>query len=133
MPSTALPKSTVSKKDILIVEDDQFLLKAYQLKFEKEGIATRTAVNGDDAITMIETTPPPAVVLLDLMLPGKNGFEVLGKIRSTESWKTVPVIVVSNLGQLSDIEQGKKLGVSEYIIKAETRIADIVKSIKKYL
>ena len=72
-------------------------------------------------------------MLLDLMLPKVNGFEVLSQIRGNEQWKNVPVIILSNLGQQQDIQRGKELGVKEYIVKANIKINDVVEKIKQYL
>lgn len=120
------------KKKVFIVEDDAFLVKAYQIKFEKEGIDVEVATDGKEAIGMLKN-PPPSVVMLDLMLPGASGFEVLSAIRKDAKWKSVPVVILSNLGQSQDVEKAKGLGVTDYIIKANTRINDIVDKIKKFL
>jgi len=120
------------KKKVFIVEDDAFLLKAYQIKFEKEGIDVEVATDGNEAIGMLKN-PPASVVMLDLMLPGASGFEVLSAIRKDSKWKDVPVVILSNLGQSQDVEKAKGLGVTDYIIKANTRINDIVDKIKKFL
>lgn len=120
------------KKVILIIEDDVFLLKTYQVTFRKEGIEVMVATNGNDALSMLEKDPPSAV-LLDLMLPGVSGFDVLAAIRKNEKWKKVPVLIMSNLGQSQDIERGMSLGANEYIIKADVKIFDVVERVKKYL
>lgn len=120
------------KKKVFIIEDDAFLLKAYQIKFEKEGIEVEVATDGKEAIGMLKNTPA-SVVMLDLMLPGASGFEVLAAIRKDAKWKDVPVVILSNLGQSQDVEKAKGLGVTDYIIKANTRINDIVDKIKKLL
>ena len=109
------------KKTVLVVEDELFLIQAYKIKFEKEGVVTWIANDGKAALAFL-TKDPPNVVLLDLLLPGVNGFEVLEAIRKNEKWKNVPVIVLTNLGQTQDMERTKVLGVSDYIIKANTKI-----------
>ncbi len=126
------PKATQSKKTVLIVEDDVFLQKAYDIKFKKEGIELLIASDGDEALTYLAKDPPD-LVLLDIMLPGISGFDVLRQIRSNEKWKSVPVVILSNLGQAEDIEKGKNLGVKEYIIKANSKINDVIKLIRSYL
>lgn len=90
------------------------------------------AQDGDEAISYL-SKPPPDLVLLDLMLPGKSGFEVLALIRKHPLWKTVPVIVLSNLGQTQDVEKAMKLGITDYIVKANTRISDVAARIEKFL
>ena len=125
-------KKNNSKKVVFIVEDDAFLLKAYRVKFEQEGAEVWEAADGKSAISFLEKNPPN-IVLLDLMLPGLSGFEVLETIRKHPRWKNVPVIILSNLGQEQDIEQGKKLGIADYIIKADVKISDVISKVKKYL
>lgn len=121
-----------SKKAVLIVEDDAFLVKAYQTKFSKEGVDVWVASDGKDAVGMLEKDPP-AVVLLDLMLPRMSGFDVLETIRKNAAWKKVPVLILSNLGQDTDIERGKSLGATDYIVKANVKINDVVAKVKKYI
>ena len=88
--------------------------------------------DGQEAVSFLDRQPPN-VVVLDIMLPGMSGFEILETIRKNEKWKNVPVIMLSNLGQSQDIEKSKTLGAQEYIVKAETHIKDVIGTIKKYL
>lgn len=127
-----MTETNISKKKVLVVEDDQFLVKAYEIKLKKEGIEVWVARDGNEAISFLEREKPN-IVLLDLMLPGINGFDVLLAIRKNEKWKDVPVIILSNLGQDQDMQRGKELGASEYLVKANTKISDIVEKVKKYL
>lgn len=125
------------KKIILIVEDDIFLLKIYQAKFEKEGIEVWTARDGKEALSFLakenNAKEKPSLVILDLMLPLVSGFDVLEAMRKDEKWKNVPVVILTNLGQPQDREHGKKLGVVDYIVKTDARIGDVVEEVKKYL
>lgn len=121
-----------NKKTILVVEDDVFLVKAYQIKFQKEGINVQAAHDGKEALSFLQKDPP-TLVLLDLMLPYIAGFDVLQAIRKNDRWKDVPVIITSNLGQEQDIEQGKTLGATDYIIKANSKIGDLVERVRKHL
>jgi len=121
------------QKIIFFVEDDHFLVQAYRDMLEEDAsIALWIAQDGDEALTYL-SKPPPDVVLLDLMLPGKNGFEVLTAIRSSRQWEHVPVIILSNLGQHEDIEHATKLGITDYIVKANTRISDVAARIRRIL
>ena len=120
------------KKVILVVEDDSFLVKAYQVKFEKEGIEVLVATDGKEALAFLEKEPPN-VVLLDLMLPILSGFDVLVAIRKNSKWKKVPVLVLSNLGQSEDIKKCQELGIEDYIVKANVRINEVVEKVKKFL
>ena len=126
------PKQNRSRKTVLIIEDDVFLQKAYDVKFEKEGIELLIASDGDQALAMLAKDPPD-LILLDIMLPGISGFDVLEQIRKNDRWKSVPVLILSTLGQAEDIEKGKKLGVKEYIIKANAKINEVIELVRKYL
>lgn len=119
------------KKTVFVIEDDLFLIKAYQVKFEKEGWNVLVATNGTEALSFLEKNPPD-VILLDLMLPAISGFDILEVIKKTNKWKDVPVLVITNLGQPQDIERTKTLGAKEYIVKTSVKINDIVNLIKKY-
>lgn len=116
-------------KTILIVEDDQFLTKAYQIKFKAEGFEVLSATDGQQALNYL-SQDPAAIVLLDLMLPQVSGFDVLSAIKSNEKWKHVPVIIMSNLGQQTDIDRGKQLGAVDYIVKANVKINEVVQKVK---
>jgi len=119
-----------AKKTVLIVEDDEFLRSLTAKRLEKENYAIEVAVDGENAISVLDTLKPD-IILLDLLLPGKDGFEVLKKIRSTETVKTVPVVIFSNLGQKEDIEKAKALGVDDFLIKANFTLDDVVAKINK--
>lgn len=120
------------KKRILIIEDDSFLVKAYELRLKDEGMDVQIAITGTDAMLLLEKAPPH-IVLLDLMLPGVSGFDLLSAMRALPAWKHIPVIVISNLGQPSDIELAKDLGADNYVVKSNARIDDVVDVIKKYI
>lgn len=122
----------ISKKKVLIIEDDAFLVKAYQIRFSTENVDAIVATNADEAEPYFKKEPPDAV-LLDLMLPGTNGFELLEEMKKINAWKDVPVIIVSNLSQDKDIELGKKLGAIDYVVKADTKVADVVVTVMKHM
>jgi len=120
-------------KLILLIEDDTLLVKAYEAKFKKEGLNVWIITNGTEALKCVEKDPP-ALVLLDLMLPGASGFDVLRAIKNNEKWKNVSVVVLTNLGQNQDIERIKEIGeVKEYIIKANVKMSEIIEKVKGYL
>ena len=73
------------------------------------------------------------MIILDLMLPKKNGFEVLKEIKSNNEWKNIPLVILSNLGQEEDIKKGKEMGALDYIVKADTSIEEAIGRIKKHL
>ena len=117
---------------MFIVEDDIFLIKAYQIKFSNEGFNVTIAADGEEALPYLDKDPAD-IVLLDLMLPGMSGFDVLQAIRKSPKWSKVPVIILSNLGQQQDIDKGRALGANDYIIKTNIKISDIVGKVREYL
>ncbi len=119
---------------VLIAEDDIYIDKAYGAKFAHENIAVVIATDGDEALKALRSAKVlPKVMLLDLMMPKKNGFEVLTEIKADAKLKNIPVLVLSNLGQEADAKRGVTLGAAEYLVKADMRIDDIVTKVKKYL
>lgn len=123
---------TGTKKTILIVEDDEFLRSLAAKRLEKEGYAIAVAVDGESALNVALETKP-ALVLLDLLLPGRDGFEVLKQIRENEAIKSVPVVIFSNLGRAEDIEKGQRLGANDFLIKANFTLDDLAVKVKGLL
>ncbi len=117
---------------VLIIEDDKFLSKIYSTKLEKEGIDADFALDGAEGLEKI-ASGKPKLVLLDLIMPKVDGFEVLETMKKDPKMKKIPVIVLSNLGQGSDVERAKKLGAKDYIIKSDTSIQEVLKKIKAHL
>lgn len=120
------------KVKILIVEDDNFLVKAYQIKFERSGFDVFIAKDGDEGLKFAKKEKP-ALIILDLMLPKMNGFEFLKMIKNDENTKSIPVVALSNLGQRSDQEKAVSLGAVEYFIKTEHTLEEIIEKIRKYV
>ena len=121
-----------NKPTILLVEDDPFLSSILQLKLNKENFKTIRAADGEEALNiLIEQGIRPDAILLDLILPKKNGFEVLETIRQDPTLEKLPVIIISNLGQPSDIDRGKSLGVIDYFVKAKLSVDELVNKIKE--
>lgn len=119
-------------KYILVVEDDPVLRNLLGHTFAGK-YQTLYASNGDEALAYLEQYKP-ALILLDIMLPGMSGFDILGKIRErTDALKDTPVVIVSNLGQESDKEHARTLGATGYLVKAEVSIEEIVSKIEQVL
>lgn len=123
---------TENVKKIMIVEDDEHISKVYEIKFAKEGFVTSLAVDGEEAVAKI-TTEKPDIILLDLMIPKKDGFAVLEEIRGYLELAQIPVIVLSNLGQQADQERALALGAKEYLVKVDHPIQEVVDKVKGYL
>lgn len=121
-------------KYILIIEDDPAIQKAYQLKLKKNNLPFKALTDGKETLNFIKDpkNEPPAVIILDLMLPGASGFEILSEIKIKEGWKDVAVVVLSNLSQIADVEKVTELGIKEFLIKAETKIDTVLEKITKY-
>jgi len=119
-------------KTILIVEDDKFLRELIAQKLLKEGYNISEAIDGEEGIKKIKTEKPD-LILLDLILPGIDGFEVLSRMKADEKLAEIPVIILSNLGQREEIERGLKLGANDYMIKAHFTPREIIDKIKTVL
>lgn len=117
---------------ILLVEDDLFNARVYKDGFERQGFLMDVAADGEEALHKI-TEQRPDIVLLDLILGQKSGFTILEEIKHNEQLRTIPVIILSDLAQESDIEKGKKLGAIDYLIKSDLSLKEIVERVKAYL
>lgn len=117
---------------ILFIEDDDFLRSLVVTKLQKNNFDVATSSDGNNAMEIIDREKPH-VLLLDLMLPGVSGFEILQQIRESETWKKLKVIIFSNLGEESDIRRGEELGADEYLVKANFTLDELVDKIKEIL
>lgn len=117
---------------ILIVEDDKFLRELIAQKLVKEGYEVLSSIDGEDGVKKIKDEKPD-LVLLDLILPNIDGFDVLSRIKEGPSANSVPVIILSNLGQKEDVEKGLKLGATDYLIKAHFTPGEIIEKIRNVL
>lgn len=115
-------------KKVLIAEDDKFLANAYRVKLTKEGFDIKIAVNGVETIKMLLDFKPDLIVL-DLVMPIKDGFTVLEELKASEEWKSIPVLIASNLGQKEDVDRGMSLGADGYIIKSDLSMSQMVSKI----
>jgi len=117
---------------ILIIEDDEFLRELITQKLVKEDFEISEAVDGEEGIKKIKEEKPD-LVLLDLILPGIDGFEVLSRMKKELTLAPIPVIILSNLGQKDDVEKGLKMGAIDYLIKAHFTPGEIIDKIKAAL
>lgn len=127
-------KGPEGSKNILIIEDDQLLRSLCGKKFLMEGFNVDMAIDSQQGLDKIIKNKPD-MVLLDLVLPGMSGFEILKTVKSNPDKKIAdtPIIILSNLGQESDIQKGKDLGAADYLIKATTTTDEIVDKVKSIL
>lgn len=119
-------------KKILIVEDDSFISDMYKAKLEYLGYNIKIAENGKVGFELA-TSFNPDLILLDIVMPEKDGFELLSDLKKDEKLKDLPVILLTNLGRREDIEKGFKMGANDYIIKAHFTPQEVVEKVNKIL
>ena len=117
---------------ILLIEDDPLLIDIYSTKLKESGFEVTVADDGEKGLKSLEGAMPD-LVLLDIVLPKQNGWEVLSKIRQNDRFKGLKVVLLSNLGQKEEIEKGLSLGADRYLIKAHFTPTQVVQEIQKLL
>lgn len=129
-----LPKVSASKggglsnKTIMWVEDDQFLSDLISRKLSAQGSRLLYARTGEDGLKLLEKETPD-VIILDLLLPGISGFDVLQKIKTEEKTKKIPVVILSNYSQNNEIDRAKELGADRFLVKASIVLDDLVREL----
>jgi len=114
---------------VLVAEDDAFLANAYKIKLDKGGFVTKIATDGAETLKMLSAWLPD-VLVLDLVMPRKDGYWVLREMRADPKLATLPVLVASNLGQTEDIDRAMELGANDYIVKSDLSLEDLVTKLK---
>lgn len=117
---------------ILVIEDDKFLRELLVRKLSGEGFDVRNAIDAQAAFTILAERKPN-IILLDLILPGVDGFEILTRIKADSKISDVPVIILSNLGQKEDLEKAMKLGAKDFMVKANFTLDEIVTKVRGIL
>ena len=120
------------QKTILLIEDEKVLANLLKQRLEKEGFNINLARDGEEALKILKNIKPD-LVLLDIILPKISGFELMDILRNDPSYNQAPIVIISNLGQESDIEKGQVLGAIGYFVKAKMSIEDLVKKVKGFL
>lgn len=115
---------------IAIIEDDSAISQMYRMKFEADGFDVRVANNGKIGVDLVGSFNPD-IILLDLQMPEMNGLEALKKIRSKDSSKTTPVIILTNLGEEEADSEIRSLGIHSYIVKANLTPRQVASHIKE--
>jgi two-component system chemotaxis response regulator CheY len=121
------------KRKILIVDDDNFLLDMYALKFSQNNFAVHTAMNGVQAIEKLKGGLDPEIILTDIMMPEMDGFEMLETINKENLSPNSLKLVLSNRNQQSDVDRGKELGVAGYIVKASSTPMEVITQVQDVL
>ena len=130
-------KNLDNMPSVLLIEDDEFLSDIYLTKFKSAGFQVYLAQDGDDGLSQAHQENPD-VILLDVVMPRKDGFEVLKNLRADKDFSKTKIILLTNLGQKSDVDKGLRLGADAYIIKAHytptevvSRVLEIINNRKK--
>lgn len=119
-------------KKIIVADDEQFIATAYSDGLERAGFTVVVARNGEEAYEKTATEKPD-LVLLDLIMPKQNGFEVLKKLKSNSELQHIPVVILSNLSQETDESEAKKLGAIDFIVKSDISLEALIKRINQLL
>ncbi len=118
-----------NKYSIVLVDDDKFLLNMYSMKFTKEGMGVQAIQSAEEALDKFRTGLSPDILLLDVVMPGMDGMELLETIRKENLIPNTTVIILSNQGQPSDIDRAQKLNVDGFIVKATTIPSEVLKEV----
>jgi DNA-binding response OmpR family regulator len=119
-------------KSILLVEDDPFLIDIYTTKLKEADFSVEVATDGNEGLQKAKENPPDLIVL-DIVLPHIDGWEVLKEIKNDKKLKDLKVVIISNLGQKEEVEKGLKIGATKYLIKAHYTPSEVVEEIKATL
>jgi len=120
------------KYKVMVVEDDDSITQVYNFKLKAEGIDSIVAKDGEEAVAKV-ISEKPDLILLDLMLPKKDGFWVLEQVRKNPASMVTPIIVISNIWEQSDKEKALVLGANEFLVKVDVSIPQIIEKIKENL
>jgi len=120
------------KKTILLVEDDEFLAELYATKLKLEGYDVILATDGERGYKLANEKNPD-LILLDIILPKMDGFEILKKLKTQNKTKSLPIILLTNLSQKDEVKRGLDLGADDYLIKAHFMPSEVILKIKKIL
>ncbi|MBI2507273.1 MAG: response regulator [Candidatus Niyogibacteria bacterium] len=120
-------------KKIFIIDDDEFLLDMYAIKFRESGFEIDVATSGPSALDKIKNGFSPDIILLDIVMPGMDGFEFLKQLKKENLAPSAVVVILTNLGQKEDVQKGLAMGAKDYVIKAHHTPSEVVAKIKQVL
>ncbi|MBI4130467.1 response regulator [Candidatus Roizmanbacteria bacterium] len=132
VPAPTTKTALASKKFILVAEDDIFYANIYKVKLTKEGFDVLVVGNGEWVLRSARKRKPD-LILLDLVMPIKDGFETLKELKADPTLADIRVVVLSNLGQEEDMQKAKAMGAADYLVKTNISIQEVVGKIKHYL
>ena len=122
----------MGKKKVLIVEDDNFVSEVYSTKLLEMGHEVQIAQNGEEGLALIEKSKPD-LVLLDILMPVMGGIELLEELKKKVEWKSIPIILLTNVGEKESIQKARNLGVQDYLIKSHFTPAEVIEKIESIL
>jgi DNA-binding response OmpR family regulator len=122
----------MANKFILIAEDDRFHADIYKYKLEKEGYTVQICGNGEELVEGARKHKPD-LIILDLIMPVKDGFYALKEVKNDPNLNHIPVLIISNLGQKEDTAKARDLGATDYLIKAHTSVKEILDRVQSLL
>ncbi|MCZ2845755.1 MAG: response regulator [Candidatus Bathyarchaeota archaeon] len=122
----------MKKAKILIIEDDKFLNKLYSDKLNRSGLDVLGTISAEEGLNRA-LMEKPDLILLDLVLPQKSGFEVLSELKLSPETKKIPVVILTNLGQETDMRRGLDLGAVAYLVKTDFSVNQLPELVKEYL
>lgn len=122
----------LTKQTILLIEDDPLLIDIYSTKFKESGFEVQVADSGEKALSLLSKVSP-SLIVMDIVLPQVDGWELLAVAQKQENLKNTKIIVLSNLGQKEEIEKGISLGADRYLIKAHFTPSQVVKEVRELL
>lgn len=119
-------------KKILVVEDDEVLQKALKEYISSEGFDVVCALDGETGVAMA-LAEKPDLILLDIVLPKKDGYEVLQEVKANQQTTHIPIMLLTNLDSIADVEKALELGATTYLVKADYKLEEVTKKIKDIL
>jgi DNA-binding response OmpR family regulator len=119
------------KKSIFIIDDDSFLLDMYALKFSRSNFNVTTSLGSEHALEILRDGLIPEIILLDIMMPNMDGFELMQIIKDENLAQSSIKIILSNRGQASDISKGEEFGVAGYIVKASSTPGEVIEQVEE--
>jgi DNA-binding response OmpR family regulator len=120
------------KRKILLVEDDSMIVEMYKLRFEEEGFEVTVTEKGSEAIELANSLKPD-IILLDIILPEVDGFNILQSLKSEEKTKSLPILMLTNLAQESDKEKAISMGANDYLVKSQHTPSDVLQKVKEII
>lgn len=132
-PSAGAPAESDANNHILVAEDDIFISDIYDVKLSSAGYRVEIAHNGREALEKLRSGLRPNLMLLDIVMPYVDGFDVLNEYAKNPEWQSVPIVLLTNLSQKEDIDRAMELGARDYLIKSHFTPTEVLSKVEKYI